>query len=196
MPRRSCVSAEPATVSAPRKRARLAPGTSGVGSDHDAATTHLLSAAPQFASLVAAYGPASSLAPVAIPPGGAFASLLKTIIYQQLAGKAAATIHGRVLALLGSPPTPGKSHTRIPSLATRRHVHTHLFPLTTPGIWNLSHVAFFPGVLSASLLLPILASRKRPQQRVERPPRCGPFGAQGVLRNRPRPTLFRRAHPC
>jgi 3-methyladenine DNA glycosylase/8-oxoguanine DNA glycosylase len=33
-------------------------------------------------------------------PGTIFAALLKSIVYQQLSGKAAATIHGRVVALL------------------------------------------------------------------------------------------------
>ena len=38
--------------------------------------------------------------------GTDFEAVLRSIVYQQLSGKAAATIHGRVLALLGDTPTP------------------------------------------------------------------------------------------
>lgn len=39
-------------------------------------------------------------------PGGPFAQLARSITYQQLAGAAAATIHGRFVALFDGPPTP------------------------------------------------------------------------------------------
>ena len=38
--------------------------------------------------------------------GGAFAALARSILYQQLAGKAAASIHARFVALYGGTPTP------------------------------------------------------------------------------------------
>jgi DNA-3-methyladenine glycosylase II len=38
--------------------------------------------------------------------GTDFEAVLRSIIYQQLSGKAAATIHGRVIALFGGAPTP------------------------------------------------------------------------------------------
>ncbi len=40
-------------------------------------------------------------------PGGAFAALARSILYQQLAGPAAAAIHARFVALYGGRPTPG-----------------------------------------------------------------------------------------
>ena len=39
-------------------------------------------------------------------PGGAFGALARSILYQQLAGRAAAAIHARFLALYGGRPTP------------------------------------------------------------------------------------------
>ncbi|MDP8975012.1 MAG: DNA-3-methyladenine glycosylase 2 family protein [Actinomycetota bacterium] len=39
-------------------------------------------------------------------PGGAFAALARSILYQQLAGRAAAAIHARFVALYGGRPTP------------------------------------------------------------------------------------------
>lgn len=99
--------AAPATTSAPRKRARIESSTSvtptfysalsdctlpSIGHDasfgnsptHDPVTQHLIECEPQFKALVAAHGPAASLTPVAIPKGGAFPALLKTIVYQQV----------------------------------------------------------------------------------------------------------------
>ncbi len=69
------------------------------------AAAHLIAADSRFAPLVAAHGPLS-LHGVKTQPSS-FAALLKSIVYQQLAGKAAATIHGRVItALKADPPTP------------------------------------------------------------------------------------------
>jgi len=39
-------------------------------------------------------------------PGGAFGALARSILYQQLAGRAAAAIHARFIALYGGRPTP------------------------------------------------------------------------------------------
>lgn len=62
--------------------------------DLAAATAHLVAVEPRFAPLVAAHG-VPTLAPTKDP----FASLASTIVYQQLAGAAAKTIHGRYLGL-------------------------------------------------------------------------------------------------
>jgi DNA-3-methyladenine glycosylase II len=55
-----------------------------------------------IARLVAAAGP-PRLRP---PEDSHFASLVRAIVYQQLAGRAAAAIHGRLLAALEEEPTP------------------------------------------------------------------------------------------
>ena len=57
---------------------------------------------PAFGALVRRVGP------VRLPadPIPLFAYLIRSIVYQQLAGKAAATIHGRVIAALGGRLTP------------------------------------------------------------------------------------------
>lgn len=58
---------------------------------------------PAFATVVAAAGP---FAPRP-PSDDAFTALSRSIVYQQLAGRAAAAIHARYLALFGDdPPTP------------------------------------------------------------------------------------------
>ncbi|MDQ6847615.1 MAG: DNA-3-methyladenine glycosylase 2 family protein [Candidatus Dormibacteraeota bacterium] len=58
---------------------------------------------PAFASVVRVAG---AFAPRS-PSGDAFNALARAIAYQQLAGRAAAAIHGRFLALYGTdPPTP------------------------------------------------------------------------------------------
>ena len=58
---------------------------------------------PAFASVVAAAGP---FAPRP-PSGDAFNALVRAITFQQLAGRAATAIHGRLLALFaGAAPTP------------------------------------------------------------------------------------------
>jgi 3-methyladenine DNA glycosylase/8-oxoguanine DNA glycosylase len=65
-------------------------------------SAHIVRADPAFAEVVSAAGP---FAPR--PPGeDAFNALARAIVYQQLAGKAAAAIHGRFLALFGGPPSP------------------------------------------------------------------------------------------
>ena len=57
---------------------------------------------PWFGPVVAAVGPCS----IRAPRGSRFASLVSAITYQQLAGAAARTIHGRVVAALGGRVTP------------------------------------------------------------------------------------------
>jgi DNA-3-methyladenine glycosylase II len=68
-----------------------------------AVATRLVRADPAFAEVVRAAGPFA-----ARPRGDdAFGALARAIAYQQLAGRAAAAIHGRFLALYGTdPPTP------------------------------------------------------------------------------------------
>ena len=64
--------------------------------DLAAATAHLCAAEPRFAPLIARHG-----VPTLTPTRDPFASLGSAIIYQQLAGAAAKTIHGRFVALYG-----------------------------------------------------------------------------------------------
>jgi len=68
------------------------------------ATTHLSARDPVLASLVARHGPPPRRRPVR--SGRRFESLVETIVYQQLAGRAAATIHGRLLEALDGSVTP------------------------------------------------------------------------------------------
>ena len=68
------------------------------------ALEHLSAADPAMAGLIARVGPCEL---VPDPSGTHFEALLRSIVYQQLSGKAAGTIHGRVLALFGpEAPTP------------------------------------------------------------------------------------------
>jgi DNA-3-methyladenine glycosylase II len=84
-----------------------AAGTSGTGQrarrvTHARAARILAGQDPVIARLVAAAGPPRLRA----PEGSPFASLVRAIVYQQLAGRAAAAIHGRLLAALEEEPTP------------------------------------------------------------------------------------------
>src|SRR5690349_23379418 len=58
---------------------------------------------PVLANLVALAGPIRYRPR---DPDGPYGSLVRAIVYQQLAGRAAAAIHGRVLAAVGEPLTP------------------------------------------------------------------------------------------
>jgi DNA-3-methyladenine glycosylase II len=83
-------------TSAPRpsRRERLA-----------AADRALAAVDPAMARLVERHGPAA--VPVRRAPGGHFGALARAILYQQLAGRAAASIHGRFAALFeDGTPTP------------------------------------------------------------------------------------------
>jgi DNA-3-methyladenine glycosylase II len=64
------------------------------------AVAHILSADPAFTHVVD-MSPPMQLRPEA---GSAFESLLSAIVFQQLAGAAARTIHGRLIAALGGEP--------------------------------------------------------------------------------------------
>jgi DNA-3-methyladenine glycosylase II len=64
---------------------------------------HLLEVDPAFGPIVAA---APDFAVHGRRQGDYFNALVRAIVYQQLAGKAAAAIHGRFIALFGGEPSP------------------------------------------------------------------------------------------
>jgi DNA-3-methyladenine glycosylase II len=68
-----------------------------------AASQALADADPVLADLVRVHGPCRLRSP---NPEGPFAVLCQAIVYQQLAGRAAETIHGRFRALIEGTPTP------------------------------------------------------------------------------------------
>lgn len=71
---------------------------------HRAAVRHLKKADPKLAVVIEAVGPCRF---VPRAEGTHFDALVRSIVYQQLSGKAAGTIHGRVLDLFGGrAPTP------------------------------------------------------------------------------------------
>jgi len=71
---------------------------------HNEALAHLRSADPVIARVIDAVGPCRFEARA---DGTHFDALVRAIVYQQLSGKAAATIHGRLKALFGGrDPTP------------------------------------------------------------------------------------------
>jgi methylated-DNA-[protein]-cysteine S-methyltransferase len=65
-----------------------------------AAVNHLRRADPRMEDLIGRAGPLR----LELAPEAPFVYLLRAIVYQQLTGKAAATIHGRVLEECGCPP--------------------------------------------------------------------------------------------
>jgi 3-methyladenine DNA glycosylase/8-oxoguanine DNA glycosylase len=65
---------------------------------HRGAVAHLKKADPVLAAIIARVGPCQLRVD---RNGGAFGGLLEAIVYQQLHGKAAATIHARLVALFG-----------------------------------------------------------------------------------------------
>src|SRR5512133_223274 len=68
------------------------------------AVAHLRAVDPVFAGVIERVGPCQARARV---EGTHFGAVLRSIVYQQLSGAAAATIHGRVLALFhGQEPSP------------------------------------------------------------------------------------------
>jgi 3-methyladenine DNA glycosylase/8-oxoguanine DNA glycosylase len=89
------------TITAPRTAVPRRVG----GLDYDAAEAcaHLVAADPILADVIRRTG-----ACVLRPPGGhsLFDALLRSIVYQQLSGKAAGTILSRVVALYAPAPTP------------------------------------------------------------------------------------------
>jgi 3-methyladenine DNA glycosylase/8-oxoguanine DNA glycosylase len=62
------------------------------------AVTHLRAADPVLARIIEEVGPCRLKADLETTP---FAALVESIVYQQITGKAAATIHGRLRALVG-----------------------------------------------------------------------------------------------
>lgn len=71
--------------------------------DPDEALAHLRARDPKLGALIDRVGPFTLRLDAAPSP---FESLLESILYQQLHGKAAAAIHARVRALFGGDPTP------------------------------------------------------------------------------------------
>ena len=70
------------------------------------AVRHLADADPVLARVIEEVGPCRL---VVRREGAHFDHVARAIVYQQLSGKAAATIHGRVMALFGDrPPTPAE----------------------------------------------------------------------------------------
>jgi 3-methyladenine DNA glycosylase/8-oxoguanine DNA glycosylase len=86
-------------------RLRPGPGPDGLCFDAAAACAHLIAADPALARIMA-MSPAFAVRPARNQ--SIFAALLRSIVYQQLSGKAADTIHRRVLALFAPKrhPTP------------------------------------------------------------------------------------------
>ena len=74
-------------------------GEGGAALPYDAvAASHALAAAdPRLGDVIARVGPPE----IGYRPAETFDALLRSVVYQQLSGKAAGTIHGRVLAALG-----------------------------------------------------------------------------------------------
>jgi DNA-3-methyladenine glycosylase II len=68
-----------------------------------AATAEVARRDPAFAAVIERAGPARLRTK---DPDGPFGALVRAIVYQQLAGRAAAAIHGRVRALVPGPLTP------------------------------------------------------------------------------------------
>jgi len=71
--------------------------------DRDEAVAHLRARDAKLAALIDRVGPFTMQLDQSASP---FESLLESILYQQLHGKAAATIHARVRAYFGGDPTP------------------------------------------------------------------------------------------
>ena len=72
------------------------------GADLESVGARLVRLDPAFASIVQAAGPFAPRPST----GDAFNALTRSIVYQQLAGRAAAAIHGRYVALFEGLPTP------------------------------------------------------------------------------------------
>ncbi len=77
--------------------------TSNVAFDERAAVEHLTKADPRLAAIIERVGPFTLQATAPNARGGEepFTALVKAIVSQQLSGKVAATIYGRVASLLG-----------------------------------------------------------------------------------------------
>lgn len=86
-------------------------GNAGLGFDWPTAVAHVRAADPKLGRVIDAAGAANVLALKKTP--SIFGALAEAIVYQQLSGKAAATIYGRVCALFP----------RAPHGPTAEHVH-------------------------------------------------------------------------
>ena len=82
----------------------MVPGMDAAPARWAQATVALAERDPAMAALIARVGPCT-LARRRVA-GGFFAALARSILYQQLAGRAAAVIHGRFVALFAGRPTP------------------------------------------------------------------------------------------
>ena len=85
--------------------------------DAGKAVRELAAADPVLGSLIARVGP---YAPQTVAAPDAFHALMRAIVYQQLSGKAAGTIHRRVLTALGGGDTPGAERIAAADDATLR----------------------------------------------------------------------------
>lgn len=70
------------------------------------AASELAQLDPALAAFIAKVGPPAMVSRHRAPTADHFAALAESIIYQQLAGRAAAAIHGRFAALFDGTPTP------------------------------------------------------------------------------------------
>lgn len=81
----------------------MSPATAdGLPYDALRASRELAAADPRMADVVARVGPPA----LALRPDETFPALLRAVVYQQLSGKAAATIHGRLLDAFGTDAGP------------------------------------------------------------------------------------------
>ena len=89
-------------MAAPAPAARLA-RADGLTYDPDVACSHLIQADPRLGALMSRAGP-FTLRPR--PAQSLFSALMRSIVYQQLTGKAAETILGRAIRACGTRPIP------------------------------------------------------------------------------------------
>ncbi len=87
------------------------------GTAFDEAVATLVATDPVLAALVDVYGPPPRRRPA--KESLRFAELVEIIIFQQLAGKAAASIHGRLVGALGGDVTPRNVLAVDPAVLTR-----------------------------------------------------------------------------
>lgn len=95
----------------PEPQPALFDGNAGLGFEWRAAVAHLKKVDPKLARVIDAAGAARALELKKTP--SVFGALAEAIVYQQLSGKAAATIYGRVCALFP----------RAPHGPTAEHIH-------------------------------------------------------------------------
>lgn len=88
----------PATKKAPAKKAPAKKAAAKTGSTHRKALNHLRRVDPKFGAVIDAVGACRY---AAREEGTHFGALVRSIVYQQLSGKAAGTIHSRLRALYG-----------------------------------------------------------------------------------------------